>query len=62
MNWLARILARAYGTSEDEQDELTRRTAEAVRDRAQERERELDGQSAHYSQAITDAYTRRGGR
>lgn len=62
MSLIQRWLARLYGTSENEQDERTRQVAQAIRHRAEERQRELGERDETYSRAVSDAYTRRGGR
>lgn len=56
---LSHLLMRLYGTSQTEQDELTRRTAEAVCERAEEREREIGSHTTDYSRAVVDAYRNR---
>lgn len=54
--WLGEKLTRVYGSSVEEEDERTRRTVDAVRNRAETRERELGITSEDYSRSVVDAY------
>lgn len=56
MSRLQRWLTRLYGSSAREQDEITQRTAEAVRERAETRRRELGAESVDYSRSVVNAY------